>query len=187
MILSLCVDGDFSQITQLITSLLNSGSGLRAVRNIAVPNPSWRQLVLLDTYMDLLLERVGWGRHVPAAWLPELKETAFPSLLASHWLSELSPPYPSTGTLFSLPVSTTFHFTWLLAPYGLAQAAAGLWPPRCLCWGAASLDCPVSREQEMLFLPPGFIPPFVPSSSKDVFLIQTVDLFLNLQHFELPY
>lgn len=34
--------------------------------------------------------------------------------------------------------------------------------------------------QEMLFLPPGFIPPFIPSSSKDlVFLIYTIDFFIN--------
>ena len=44
-------------------------------------------------------------------------------------LVRAKPALPILPALFPPPVSITFYFTWFLAPYGLAQAAAGLWPP----------------------------------------------------------
>lgn len=97
---------------------------------------------------------------------------SLPWLVSFSLVVRVQPTLPVHLALLSPPVSITFYFIWLPAPYGLAQAAARLWPPWCL------YQQTVLYQEETFFLPSRSIPPSVPSSSRRPGVSDTYSRFL---------
>lgn len=107
-------DGAFSQVGQLITSYLKSGSGQRVVKSILTPSPSWRQLVLLETHM---IPALG----PPVARLPEPFLTC--QLLSDVGAQPAQPFPPAQFPSHSSSHGFLLHVVWLRPQQGSEHPA----------------------------------------------------------------